>query len=90
MKRYLMIAIVLVLSCVTVCAQQSAEKEKEAEQRQELEKKTLALLNEIASAAYGLKLPENRVFILASAADLLWPSDEKRARSPMQAHVQCH
>ena len=81
MKRYLMIAIVLVLSCLTVCAQQSAEKEKEAEQRQELEKKTLALLNEIASAAYGLKLPENRVFILASAADLLWPSDEKRARS---------
>ena len=81
MKRYLMMAIVLVLSCLTVCAQQSAEKEKEAEQRQELEKKTLALLNEIASAAYGLKLPENRVFILASAADLLWPSDEKRARS---------
>jgi hypothetical protein len=79
MTRYPMIAIVLVLSCVTICAQQNAEKE--LEQRQELEKKTFALLNEIASAAWGLKLPENRVFILASAADLLWPTDEKRARA---------
>src|SRR6478672_719304 len=81
MKRCLMIAILLVLSNLAVCAQQSAEKEKEAEQRQELEKKTFALLNEIASAAWGLKLPENRVFMLTSAADLLWPSDEKRART---------
>ena len=81
MMRYLMIAALLVLSNLTVCAQQSAEKEKEAEQRQELEKKTFALLNDIASAAWGLKLPENRVFILASAADLLWPTDEKRART---------
>src|SRR3569832_1735235 len=79
MKRYLMIAIVLVLSCVAICAQQNAEKE--LAQRQELEKKTFALLIEIASAAWGLKLPENRVFILASAADLLWPSDEKRTRT---------
>ena len=58
-----------------------AQKEKEAEQRQELEKKTLALLNEVASGAWGLKLPENRVFVMASAADLLWQFDEKRARS---------
>jgi hypothetical protein len=81
MKRYLMIAIVPALICATVCAQQSAEKEKEAEQRQELDKKTFALLNDIASAAWGLKLPENRIFLLANAADLLWPTDEKRART---------
>jgi hypothetical protein len=79
MMRYLMIAMVLVLSNLTICAQQKAEKE--LEQRQQLEKKTFALLNEIASAAWGLKLPENRVFILASAGDLLWPIDEKRART---------
>lgn len=79
MLRYPMIAIVLVLSSLTICAQQNAEKE--AEQRQELDKKTVALLNETASAAWGLKLPENRVFILANAADLFWASDEKRART---------
>jgi hypothetical protein len=56
-----------------------AQKEKEKAQRQELQKTTLALLNEIASGAWGLKLPENRIFIMSSAADLLWPFDEKRA-----------
>jgi hypothetical protein len=58
-----------------------AQKDKEAEQRQELEKKTLALLNEISSSAWSLKLPENRLFVMANAADLLWPFDEKRARN---------
>lgn len=55
--------------------------EKETEQRQELEKKTRGLLNDIASDSLGLKLPENRIFVMTSAADLLWPFDEKRARS---------
>ena len=59
----------------------STQKEKETAQRLELEKKTLALLNEIASGAWGLKLPENRVFIMTGAADLLWTFDEKRARN---------
>src|SRR5678815_1498197 len=58
-----------------------AEKEKETAERVELEEKTLALLNEIASGAWGLKLPENRIFIITSAADLLWAMDEKRARN---------
>jgi hypothetical protein len=75
-----------VLLCVTVAIMvvtstaraQTDKKEKEAA---ELEKKTLALLNEIASASWGLKLPENRVYMMASTADLLWPFDEKRARN---------
>lgn len=56
----------------------NSEKEKEA---QELEKKTLVLLNDLASASWGLKLPENRLLIMSGAADLLWPIDEKRART---------
>lgn len=58
-----------------------SQKEKEAAERQELEKQTLVLLNEIVSAAWGLKLPENRVFIMSNAGDLLWTIDEKRARA---------
>ena len=54
---------------------------KETEQRQELEKKTLALLNDVASAAWSLKLPENRIYIISNTADLLWTVDEKRART---------
>jgi hypothetical protein len=76
-----LIAIMLVTSTSHAQTTPDEKKKKETEQRLELEKKTLALLNEIASASYGLKLPENRVFILMNAADLLWASDEKRARN---------
>ena len=77
-------AITLTLAIPTVLRAQTSEttakseKEKEA---QELEKKTLVLLNDLASASWGLKLPENRLLIMSGAADLLWPIDEKRART---------
>src|SRR5437870_856236 len=54
--------------------------EKELAKRQELEKKTLGLLDEVIGAAWSLKLPENRSYVLTKAADLMWPHDEKRAR----------
>jgi hypothetical protein len=57
------------------------KKEKEAERRQQLEHKTYVLVEEIASGALSLKLPENRSFVLAAAADLLWEHDEPRARN---------
>ena len=75
------IAVMLVTSTSRAQTTADDQKKKQTEQRLELEKKTLALLNEIASAAFGLKLPENRIFILTNAADLLWASDEKRARN---------
>jgi hypothetical protein len=65
-------------------AAQGDEKEKaqkEDEKRQELERKTLAMLDEVATQALSLRLPENRSLVLANAADLLWTHDEKRARS---------
>ena len=55
--------------------------EKEQQQKQELTKKAYALVDEIATAANGLKLPENRSYVLTSAAELLWSHDEKRARA---------
>jgi hypothetical protein len=57
------------------------KREKEAERKQQIERKTYVLVDEIAGAAPGLKLPENRSFILAAAADLLWEHDEPRARN---------
>jgi hypothetical protein len=74
----------IVLLSPTYVAAQADDKEKaqkELEQRQELERKTLALIDEIVSSAWGLKLAENRSFIQATAADLLWKRDEKRARA---------
>jgi len=58
-----------------------AKAKKEAEQKQELKRKSYALVDEIATGALSLKLPENRAFVLAESADLLWEHDEKRARN---------
>ncbi|HEX6733122.1 MAG TPA: hypothetical protein VF074_24080 [Pyrinomonadaceae bacterium] len=63
---------------------QSDNKEPSAEEqkrKQELERKTLLLLDEVVTASSSLKLPENRIFILCSAANLVWRHDVKRARS---------
>ena len=59
----------------------ASQQKKEREQRQELERKTRALLQDVVSSAGSLKLPENRVFVMTNAADLLWEFDEKRARN---------
>jgi len=73
----------LLLIALSAFAQVSdkEKREKEAERKQQIERKTYALVDEIAGAAPGLKLPENRSFILAAAADLLWEHDEPRARN---------
>jgi hypothetical protein len=58
------------------------EKQKqETERKQQLERKTYALVDEIAGGALSLKLSENRLYILTAAADLLWEHDQARARS---------
>jgi hypothetical protein len=51
----------------------------------ELEAKALALLEEVVNETPGLKLPENRIRLQASAAELLWPRDEARARELFSA-----
>lgn len=45
------------------------------------EKKAAVLLEQIVGEAASLRLPENRVYILISAGDLLWNIDEARARA---------
>jgi len=76
----LLLVILLSPTCVIAQVDEKEKAQKELEQRQELERKTLALLDEIIAGAWGLKLPENRSFVQVSAADLLWRHDEKRAR----------
>ena len=64
---------------LTPAAKQKEEEKEEA--RRELEKKALAMLDEVIGDAQNLRVAENRVRLLAGAADLLWPRDEKRARA---------
>lgn len=83
-----LISILLPLIIITAAPPQAAAQvdekekaEKELAEHQELEKKTLRLLDETVGAAWSLKLPENRFYVLTKAADLIWPHHEKRARS---------
>src|SRR6185503_14344526 len=77
------LSLVLQLISVSAFAQvgDKEKREKEVERQQKIELKTYVLVDEIAGAAPGLKLPENRSFILAATADLLWEHDETRARN---------
>src|SRR5438045_1858749 len=80
---FILLPLIIIAAAQPRVAAQVDEKEKaekELAKRQELEKKTLSLLDETVSAAWSLKLPENRFYVLTKAADLMWPHDEKRAR----------
>jgi hypothetical protein len=85
LKTFLSTFALILLLFINANAQETTaplDKSKEEEQKaqQELERKALALLNETLDGAQLLKLPENRSYIFATAADLLWKHDEKRAR----------
>jgi hypothetical protein len=58
---------------------QQTEEEKKA--AKELEKKVVALVDELVAEAASLRLAENRVYVLTIAADALWKHDEERARA---------
>ena len=75
----LSVAVVAFVTLPLVRAQ--VDNKEKAEQQQQLEKSALKLLDEVIFSAESLKLPENRSYVLATAADLLWHRDEKRART---------
>ena len=78
----LLCSFALLLFSSFAIAQDAKEKaEKEEERREILQRKAYVLVDEIANGALSLKLPENRSFIIASAAELMWDHDEKRARN---------
>lgn len=47
--------------------------------------RALALLSRAIEEAQILRLAENRVLVMGEAADLMWPSDERRARDLFKA-----
>lgn len=80
-------ALIILIFCFSAVAQlqptesataSASEKEKA---KLELEKKGFLLAEKIASDAANLKVAENRAFVYAAAADLLWAQDQKRART---------
>ncbi|HLL70187.1 MAG TPA: hypothetical protein VK363_02065 [Pyrinomonadaceae bacterium] len=65
---------------VTTAPTPAAKTQEPTAEQLELESKALALLDEVIGETPSLKLVENRIRILATAAEILWPRDQARAR----------
>src|SRR6266404_953749 len=64
----------------TATSQQTPDPEQQQEEKLKLERKATALLDQVVTEAQGLKLPENRVRVQITAADMLWDRSQARAR----------
>jgi len=62
-------------------AQATPDAAQQQEEKQKLERKAIALLEQVISEAQSLKLPENRVRVQIAAADMLWDRNPGRART---------
>ncbi|MDX2042272.1 MAG: hypothetical protein SF097_13540 [Acidobacteriota bacterium] len=83
--RIVFATIVFCLSLYSTTAQAQPQRvpqsPKLTEEQKQLQEKALAMLGELIGDAQTLRLPENRVRVFATAADLLWSHDENRART---------
>ncbi|MFN2578992.1 MAG: hypothetical protein ABR607_15035 [Pyrinomonadaceae bacterium] len=61
-------------------AQQSPDPQQLQEEKAKLEKKGVALLEQVVTEAQVLKLPENRIRVQIAAGDMLWDKNAARAR----------
>jgi hypothetical protein len=86
LKRFTAPFLAALLICPPALAQTPAQPQAQKEGKsqtedKDLEKKALALLDELVGEAMSLKLVENRIYALTTAADLFWKHDEDRARA---------
>ena len=64
----------------TATAQSSPDPQQQQEEKAKLEKKAMALLEQVVTDSQGLKLPENKIRVQIAAADMLWDKNASRAR----------
>ena len=64
----------------TATPQQSPDPQQQQEEKAKLEKKAVALLEQVVADAQVLKLPENRIRVQIAAGDMLWDKNPGRAR----------
>jgi hypothetical protein len=77
---YVILIIIAVANSIFAQSSPTESKEEKNKARLESEKKAVALLEQVVGETGLLKLPDNRALVLASAGDLMWQRDEKRAR----------
>jgi hypothetical protein len=81
-SKFFCVFLLIFAVSISIFAQTSPTESKEEKEKaqQELEKKAIALLEQVVNETALLKLPDNRALVAASAGDLMWQRDEKRAR----------
>src|SRR5581483_5869638 len=65
----------------TALAQATPDTQQQQEEKAKLEKKAVALLEQVVTESQGMKLPENRIRVQIAAGDMLWDKTPARARS---------
>src|ERR1041384_1746808 len=64
----------------TALAQATPDPQQQQEEKAKLEKKAVALLEQVVTESQALKLPENRIRVQIAAGDMLWDKNPARAR----------
>src|SRR5205807_3167955 len=88
-KKFL--PILILLSSVSVAVAQDAtsqtaipqatpDPQQQQEEKAKLEKKAIALLEQVVTESQASKLPENRIRVQIAAGDMLWDKSGSRAR----------
>ena len=87
MTKLLLLFVILGVTCLPVFAQeqpiqpQQPSAEDQEKEKAEREKNAYRLLEQVIDEAQSLRLIENRVRVQITAADLLWDSNQGRART---------
>src|SRR6476646_2770054 len=88
MTKWLLLFLILGVACTPVFAQdkpaqqqQKPSAEDQEKEKAEREKNAYRVLDQVIDEAQSLRLPENRVRVQITAADLLWDNNQGRARS---------
>ena len=74
------IAVAQTATSQTATAQQSPDPQQQQAEKAKLEKKAVALLEQVVTDSQVLKLPENKIRVNIAAGDMLWDKNPARAR----------
>lgn len=64
----------------TATAPETPDTAQQQEEKAKLEKKAVALLEQVVTDSQGLRLPENKIRVQIAAGDMLWEKNPARAR----------
>ena len=64
----------------TAATAQQSPNPQQQEEKAKLEKKAIALLEQVVTDSQGLRLPENKIRVQIAAGDMLWDKNPARAR----------